>query len=209
MLKFKVNLIKNKTLFLVLLLIFNSIFSMKAKQYHTYPDSIKKEVELALNYFPQLEYVNITFKFKRDIKKSTMQAQPDFKSLFTPRSKRKYYIFISEKFKISGQEFETVDIPSDIITGWIGHELGHILDYEERGTLNLIWYGIKYLYLENHIRDAERSADTFAVNQGMEDYILKTKNFILNHADIDPNYRKRIKKYYLSPEEIMQLVQNR
>ena len=209
MLKFKVNLIKNKTLFLVLLLIFNSIFSMKAKQYHTYPDSIKKEVELALNYFPQLEYVNITFKFKRDIKKSTMQAQPDFKSLFTPRSKRKYYIFISEKFKISGQEFETVDIPSDIITGWIGHELGHILDYEERGTLNLIWYGIKYLYLENHIRDAERSADTFAVNQGMEDYILKTKNFILNHADIDPDYRKRIKKYYLSPEEIMQLVQNR
>jgi hypothetical protein len=182
---------------------------MKAKQYHTYPDSIKKEVELALNYFPQLEYVNITFKFKVNIKKSTMQAQPDFKSLFTPRSKRKYYIFISEKFKISGQEFETVDIPSDIITGWIGHELGHILDYEERGTLNLIWYGIKYLYLENHIRDAERSADTFAVNQGMEDYILKTKNFILNHADIDPNYRKRIKKYYLSPEEIMQLVQNR
>lgn len=209
MLKFKVNLIKNKTLFLVLLLIFNSIFSMKAKQYHTYPDSIKKEVELALNYFPQLEYVNITFKFKVNIKKSTMQAQPDFKSLFTPRSKRKYYIFISEKFKISGQEFETVDIPSDIITGWIGHELGHILDYEERGTLSLIWYGIKYLYLENHIRDAERSADTFAVNQGMEDYILKTKNFILNHADIDPNYRKRIKKYYLSPEEIMQLVQNR
>jgi hypothetical protein len=182
---------------------------MKAKQYHTYPDSIKKEVELALNYFPQLEYVNITFKFKRDIKKSTMQAQPDFKSLFTLRAKRRYYIFISEKFKISGQEFETVDIPSDIITGWIGHELGHILDYEERGTLNLIWYGIKYLYLENHIRDAERSADTFAVNQGMEDYILKTKNFILNHADIDPDYRKRIKKYYLSPEEIMQLVQNR
>jgi hypothetical protein len=209
MLNFNVNLIKNKTLLLILLLIFNSIFSMKAKQYHTYPDSIKKEVELALNYFPQLEYVNITFKFKSDIKKSTMQAQPDFKSLFTPRAKRKYYIFISENFKISGQEFKTVYIPSEIITGWIGHELGHILDYEERGTLNLIWYGIKYLYLENHIIDAERSADTFAVNQGMEDYILKTKNFILNHADIDPDYKKRIKKYYLSPEEIMQLVENR
>jgi hypothetical protein len=209
MLNFNVNLIKNKTLLLILLLIFNSIFSMKAKQYHTYPDSIKKEVELALDYFPQLEYVNITFKFKSDIKKSTMQAQPDFKSLFTPRAKRKYYIFISENFKISGQEFKTVHIPSEIITGWIGHELGHILDYEERGTLNLIWYGIKYLYLENHIIDAERSADTFAVNQGMEDYILKTKNFILNHADIDPDYKKRIKKYYLSPEEIMQLVENR
>jgi len=138
-----------------------------------------------------------------------MQAQPDFKSLLTPMKKRKYYIFISEKFKISGKEFKTVNIPSEIITGWIGHELGHILDYQERGTFNLVWFGIKYLYLENHIIDAERSADTFAVNQGMEDYILKTKNFILNHADIDPDYKKRIKQYYLSPEEIMQIVQDR
>ncbi|EMY81589.1 hypothetical protein pgond44_07050 [Psychroflexus gondwanensis ACAM 44] len=188
---------------------FNSICSMKANQYHTYPDSIKKEIELALDYFPQLENVTITFKFKSDIKKSTMQAQPDFKSLLTPMKKRKYYIFISEKFKISGKEFKTVNIPSEIITGWIGHELGHILDYQERGTFNLVWFGIKYLYLENHIIDAERSADTFAVNQGMEDYILKTKNFILNHADIDPDYKKRIKQYYLSPEEIMQIVQDR
>jgi hypothetical protein len=209
MLNFEVNLIKNETLLLVIFLIFNSIFSMKANQYHTYPDSIKKEIELALDYFPQLKNVNITFKFKSDIKKSTMQAQPDFKSLLTPMAKRKYYIFISEKFKISGKEFKTVNIPSEIITGWIGHELGHILDYEERGTFNLIWFGIKYLYLENHIIDAERSADTFAVNQGMEDYILKTKNFILNHADIDPDYKKRIKQYYLSPEEIMQIVQDR
>jgi hypothetical protein len=38
---------------------------------------------------------------------------------------------------------------------------------------------------------------------------LKTKNFILNHADIDPDYKKRIKQYYLSPEEIMQIVQDR
>ena len=39
-------------------------------------------------------------------------------------------------------------------------------------------------------------------------YILKTKNFILNHADITPIYKARIKKYYLSPEEIMELVNN-
>jgi isoaspartyl peptidase/L-asparaginase-like protein (Ntn-hydrolase superfamily) len=63
--------------------------------------------------------------------------------------------------------------------------------------------------MEKHIVEAERSADTFAVNQGMEEYILKTKNFILNHADIDENYKKRIKRYYLSPEEIMQIVQER
>lgn len=136
-----------------------------------------------------------------------MQAQPSFKSLFRSRSKREYFIFISERFKISGKEFKTIDVPSDVITGWIGHELGHVMDYEDRGTFNLIWFGLRYLYMEKHIVVAERTADTIAVNQGMGEYILKTKNFILNHADIDKNYKNRIKRYYLSPEEIMEIVQ--
>jgi len=176
---------------------------------HIYPESIAGEVNLALSYFPQLKETSITFKFKSDIKKSTMQAQPDFKSLLKPRAKRKYFIFISEKFKISGQEFKTINVPIEVLIGWLGHELGHILDYQHRGKFNMIWFGIKYLYLEKHIVEAERAADTFAVNQGMEDYILKTKNFILDHADIDENYKKRIKRYYLSPEEIMEIVQER
>ena len=36
--------------------------------------------------------------------------------------------------------------------------------------------------------------------------ILETKNFILNHADIDDKYKLRMKKFYLSPEEIMNIV---
>ena len=43
----------------------------------------------------------------------------------------------------------------------------------------------------------------------MEDYILKTKDFILNHAKITPTYKDRIKRYYLSPEEIMEMVKER
>lgn len=182
---------------------------MKAQNHHIYPESIQKEVELALSFYPQLEETPITFKFKSDIKKSTMQAQPDFKSLLKPRAKRRYYVLISEKFKISGKEFKTINVPSEVMTGWLGHELGHVLDYQDRGKFNLIWFGIKYLYLERHIVEAERAADTFAVNQGMEEYILKTKNFILNHADIDETYKKRIQRYYLSPEEIMEIVQER
>lgn len=176
---------------------------------HTYPDLLANEAKTALSYFPQLEDVKITFKFKSNIKKSTMQAQPSFLSLLKSRHNRSYFIFISERFKISNQEFKTIHIPSPIIIGWLGHELGHIIDYQSRGKLNLIWFGIKYLILDNHIIEAERAADTYAVQRGMEKYILKTKDFILNNADIEENYKERIKKYYLSPEEIMQLVQTR
>ena len=176
---------------------------------HTIPASIANEATIALSHYPQLEKTSITFNFKRKIKKSTMLAQPDFWSLFKPKGKRKYKILISEKIVISGKEFKTKDIPSDVLIGWLGHELGHIMDYRTRSNLNLIWFGLKYNFSDNYIKIAERAADTYAVNHGMEKYILITKDFILNNSEIDALYKSRIVKFYLSPEEIMELVNHR
>jgi hypothetical protein len=173
------------------------------------PDSIEKEVKTALDFYAELNDAAIEIRFKKNIKKSTMQARPRFSSFFKSKKNREYVILISEKFKISDQEFSTKDIPSDILIGWIGHELGHIMDYQDRGKINLIWFGLKYLFSDSHIIEAERAADTHAVAQGMESYILQTKDFILNHADISPSYKSRIQKYYLSPEEIMDIVNKR
>ena len=36
--------------------------------------------------------------------------------------------------------------------------------------------------------------------------ILKTKSFILDNAEIEESYKERIRKYYLSPKEILKLV---
>ena len=176
---------------------------------HKIPADIKTNVTKALAYYPQLKDTKIEFRFKKNIKKSTMQARPTFGSFFKSRKNRNYVILISEKFKIADKEFLTRHIPNDIFIGWIGHELGHIMDYQNRHKINLIWFGLKYLFSQNHIVEAERSADSFAVAHGMEDYILKTKDFILNNADITQSYKDRIKKYYLSPEEIMELVEHR
>ncbi|UOB16737.1 hypothetical protein [Abyssalbus ytuae] len=173
------------------------------------PLSIKKEAETALSYYPQLKGTKIIFKFKKNIKKSTMQARPAFSSFFRKRKQRKYLILISEKFKISGREFLTKDVPENVLIGWLGHELGHITDYKNRSKWNLLVFGLKYLFSHNHIKEAERAADYYAVINGMEKYIIETKNFILNHADIPEVYKWRIKKFYLSPEEIMDMVKER
>ena len=191
------------------LLLFITILNFSMNAQHIIPETIKHEAEKALSYYPQLENINITLQFKKNIKKSTMQARPSFGSFFRSKKNRTYLILISETFKISDKTFLTKDIPSDILVGWIGHELGHVMDYQDRDKLNLIWFGLKYLFSDNHIVEAERSADGFAVKHGMESYILKTKDFILNHADITPTYKERIIRYYLSPEEIMQLVKER
>ncbi len=192
--------------FLFLVLFMSTMTNYAQK---TIPDSIENEVKTALDFYPDLEDAAIEIRFKKNIKKSTMQARPRFTSFFKTKKNREYVILISEKFKISDKEFSTKDIPSDILVGWIGHELGHIMDYQNRGKINLIWFGLKYLFSDHHIVEAERAADTYAVAHGMETYILKTKDFILNHASITPSYKLRIQKYYLSPEEIMDIVNER
>src|SRR5690554_6000108 len=189
--------------------VFLITFSTSMKGQHIIPHAISNEIHKALEYFPELEETQIEFRFKKNIKKSTMQARPTFGSFFKTRKNRKYVILISETFKITDKKFLTKNIPSDILIGWIGHELGHIIDYSNRSNLNLIWFGIKYLLSDSHIVEAERAADTYAIRNNMENYIIKTKDFILKNADIEDAYKLRIKKYYLSVEEIMDIIEKR
>ena len=193
------------SIFLVFIALFFVIIILKEPK-NSIPDNIKDEVNIALEHFPELEGIPITFKLKKNIKKSVMQAQPTWSGLVKPRSKRSYVILISERFKISGEEYKTVDVPKDVLIGWLGHELGHVMDYQQRGNLNLIGFGIRYVLLKEFVKQAERAADSFAVARGMSEYILKTKRFILNNSDIDETYKTRIKQYYLSPDEIMEMV---
>lgn len=172
----------------------------------TIPLEIFEEAKRALAYFPELQEVGIDFRFKEDISKSFMQAQPAFSNVLKGKSKRNYYIFISSKVNIEGKDFSIKDIPSDVLTGWLGHELGHIMDYMDRSGMGLVVFGLRYVTSNKYIMKAERRADVYAVNQGMGDYILQTKEFILNNTDLSDAYKNRIKRLYLSPEEIVNLV---
>lgn|SRR5690606_16472291 len=171
------------------------------------PPSIENEVRIALSHFPELIDTPIEFRFKPRIKNSFMLAQPKFSGIFKNRKNRSYYIMISERFNIEDDEFGVKDLPADVLIGWIGHELGHIMDYRDRRGFNLVVFGVRYLFSKKHIRIAERAADTYAVNRGMGEYILATKDFILSHAKLSEVYKARIKRLYLSPEEILELVE--
>lgn len=170
------------------------------------PQVIVNEAGTALSHYPELEEVAIEFKFKPSLKKSFMKAQPKFSTLFKPKKKRSYVILMSETFKIDGLELQIKDIPENVMIGWLGHELGHIMDYHRRNSLNLILFGLRYSISQNFIREAERVADTYAVTHSMKDYILDTKKFILNNSSLSEKYKARIRRLYLSPDEILLLV---
>ena len=105
------------------------------------PHAILEEVKTALSFYPELADTPIEFKFKKKIKKSFMQAQPRFSGIFKKRKNRGYVILISEKLQIEDEAFEISQIPSDVMIGWIGHELGHIMDYRDRKGFNLLVLG--------------------------------------------------------------------
>lgn len=168
------------------------------------PRVIEQDVLRALSHYPELKETAINFVFKQNIRGSVMQAQPKISTLFGPN--RAYNINISAMFKLTHSAIPIHQIPADILVGWIGHELGHVMDYENRSLSGMVRFGLGYLLSSRYVKEAERVADTYAVNHGLGKYILKTKHFILDHASLSEKYKRKIARLYLSPDDIVEQV---
>lgn len=170
------------------------------------PQVIERQVLEALSHYPELKDTDIRFEFKKSLKKTVMAARPVVGTLFRNKSKRAYRILINPVFKLKHSAEPIDQIPDSVMIGWIGHELGHIMDYEGRNTWGVAGFGLGYWLSKKYIRKAERVADTFAVNRGMGPYLVATKAFILDHSELPQPYKDRIAALYLSPDDIMDLV---
>lgn len=170
------------------------------------PPEIRKVTEKALSFYPQLDDISIDFIFSDHIQKSVMQAQPRFTTLLGRRKYRTYVVKIRRHFILKGEEMFIYELPEDVLVGWIGHELGHIMDYLGKNLWSMLLFGIGYLTSRSFIISAERVADMFAVNQGLGPYLLTTKDFILHKAGMPESYIRKITKLYVPPEEIIEVM---
>lgn len=176
-------------------------------QHKQIPERIAANVLTALSFFPELRNTPIDFILKQHIRGAVMQAQPVFRTLLRNRSRRRYRINISETFQLVNARQAITDIPNEVMIGWIGHELGHILDYEGRTNGGLVQFGYRYVFDPAFVQEAERIADTLAVARGMGRHIIATKRFILDHASLPQAYKDKIARLYLSPDVILEQVQ--
>jgi hypothetical protein len=170
------------------------------------PKIIENQILKALAHYPELKRTHIRFVFTRKLKSSIMAARPVVHTLLGPRDKRTYEILIKPVLKLTHTIQPIHRISDEVLIGWIGHELGHIMDYEQRSTFSVAKFGLLYLISKRYIRKAERVADTFAVNRGMSSYILATKDYILSSSELPQKYKDKIAKLYLSPDDIVELV---
>ncbi|AFL86326.1 hypothetical protein Belba_3850 [Belliella baltica DSM 15883] len=170
------------------------------------PVEIKDVVIEALSYFPELAGVHIDFEFKDKIKGSVMQAQPRVMTLLvTGKETREYRIKITRAMNLGDESILIEEVPHDVLVGWIGHELGHIMDYKNRSTTNLMHFGMRYIVSNKKLTEAEIAADTYAISCGMGYQILSLKNYILNQEGFDEAYRNKIRDLYMSPQQILSL----
>lgn len=170
------------------------------------PSALEQQVLVALSQYPELKDTHIRFLFTDRLQRSVMAARPVLWSLFKKREKRVYNILINPVFKLQHRADPIQHIPDSVLIGWIGHELGHIMDYEQRSTWGIAAFGISYGLSKKYVRKAERTADMFAVDRGLGLYVVATKNFILENAELPQPYKDKIAELYLSPDDIMEVV---
>ncbi len=175
----------------------------------TIPTELRNVILKALSFYPDLLDVKIDFEFNEHIRKSVMQAQPRYVSMLRARRRRSYLIKISRWFALKGERMPIHELPEDVLVGWIGHELGHITDYMRRNDWSMLLFGLGYYTSKSFIMAAERVADSFAIDHGLGDYILATKDFILHQAGMSERYIRRIQRLYLPPEEIMLMMEEK
>ena len=166
--------------------------------------ALEKEIIKALSYYPHLEDYVIVFRFRIIESKSYMLAQPRMRSMILPRRWRQFEIIISKNYFTKNPKFEDGRVPSDIVVGWIGHELGHVTDYLDRSSVNLALFGIKYYYQQAFIKKAEISADTFAVHAGLIDYLVVSKKFGRDPKYFSQDYINKLNQLYPSVEDVLE-----
>lgn len=172
----------------------------------SYPASLEAAALKAYRHFPELHNNEVTIRISDNFSSAFMQAQPLFVSFFQSRKGRSYLIKVRPTFEVDDRSIALDNIPDTVMTGWLGHEMGHLIDYSHRSNLNLLWLGFRYLLSKRAIVSVERQADLFAIQHGMGDYILATKEFILEKGRFPKWYTDKMRKFYLSPEDIRQVI---
>lgn len=171
------------------------------------PTSVDSAAIEALSYYPELRDIHIEFVFKDEMGGAFMEAQPKLAGIFKDKENRGYVIKMTRKMVIDEEYIPVSKIPHDVLVGWFAHELGHVMDYLDRTGLEMVWFGIKYWTSEKFKSKAERDADIYAIEHGLSEEIIATKKFILNNSSLPDEYLAKIKRLYLSPVNVLEIVQ--
>ncbi|MDA8886071.1 hypothetical protein OAD66_04860 [Bacteroidia bacterium] len=107
-----------------------------------------------------------------------------------------------KKFFLKNRHFANGRIPSDVMIGWLGHELGHVLDYKERSYWNLMWFGILYYFSKSFFIKAEITADKNAAELCLIRELVVSKDFGRDPKYFPMSYANKLNGLYPRVAEV-------
>ena len=116
---------------------------------------------VALSFYSELKNTKISFRRRK--LKTTMVARPKGMNVFRGKGKRHYIIYIND--------FPTAKISPDSVSfnaqiGVIGHELAHLVEYENTSSLKMLYVGLSY-FNKKFRAQFERATDLRTINHGL------------------------------------------
>lgn len=166
------------------------------------PTAYEVQILTALSYFDELKEVKIDFVEKKI--QTTMAARPRVKSLFANKSKKglHYQILINNSPKTQ-VPLSTVSFNGQV--GVIGHELCHILEYEKLKKGQIL--KLIFQYPQKQFKEEfEKDTDLMTIKKLLGWQLYDCYDFILNGSNATDDYKARKRKYYLEPDEIIEII---
>ncbi len=162
-------------------------------------DDFLEPTLIALSYYPELKNAKIVFRYSDE--KTTMAARPVPLSLFGEKS---YQVLVNNSDNFHGILLK--DVPFNAQIGVIGHELAHIVDYQNKNILGVL--GILFRYLDHRRTPMfEKEIDRATIERGLGWQLYDWAMFAMytNQYATD-EYKKFKRETYMQPKEIEQLV---
>jgi len=154
---------------------------------------------IALSYYPELKDVEIEFKYSREA--TTMAARPVPFSMF---SERKYVVLINNKKNFDGIRLENVPFNAQI--GVIGHELAHIVDYDNYNLWGIL--GIYFRYSDHKRKPLyEQEIDKATIERGLGWQLYDWATYsMFADDDATDDYKLFKRNTYMHPDRIEQII---
>ncbi len=167
------------------------------------PQKHERAILKALVHYPELRTVPIVFKEATSL--LPLSCKPTIPSLLTLQKPRTYKITISTRSLpgLASILFKNYSFNAQV--GIIGHELAHIVDYENATQNQLLTMGIKYPF-SNFRKRLERSTDLRTIQHGLG-WELYAWSCEIRKQEQKSNLIKYHNQFYLTPEEILPYIQ--
>lgn len=167
----------------------------------SYPSELEREILTALSFYPELKHTSIEFRFSKI--KTTMSAMPKGIFLLKKKDKREYVIRINPGIKTKAISYK--ELSSNALIGVIGHELGHILDYESMKNREIVGFAVQYLQPRKR-KAIEARTDMIAIHHHLGWELFQFSDYVFYRSQAPKEYLEYKEEFYFNPEQINTLL---